>query len=65
MHYANKLDSAVATFNWARNHLFDRLSVLALYEICMENPRALIVSVKQKETKKLYTHSYSRDLLTS
>ena len=49
---AHKVDSAVATFNWARKHLFDRLAVLTLYEICMENPRALIASVKQKEIPK-------------
>lgn len=46
-------DEAVATFTWARNHLFDRLAVLTLYEICMEEPlMAVITSVKQKETKK-------------
>jgi DNA topoisomerase-3 len=39
-------------FIWNRGRLYDRISCIALYEVCMENPIATIVSVEEKETRK-------------
>eukprot|EP01083_Nonionella_stella_P198540 728845_1 len=41
-----------ANFNWMRGHLFDRISVLVLYEMCIECPIAVVESVQKKEKLK-------------
>ncbi|AMD21104.1 HEL177Wp [Eremothecium sinecaudum] len=42
------------TFQWDRGHLFDRLSVMTIYEMCIEEVgcRAKVCSVTAKETTK-------------
>eukprot|EP01084_Bolivina_argentea_P022072 41004_1 len=41
-----------ASFNWMRGHLFDRIYVLVLYEMCIECPIAVVESVQKKEKLK-------------
>ena len=46
--------SGRTTFQWERGHLFDRLSVLTFYEICLElaGNNAKVVDLKSKPTSK-------------
>ncbi|KAI1772366.1 prokaryotic type I DNA topoisomerase [Hypoxylon cercidicola] len=39
-------------FNWSRNRLFDRASVIILYERCLAAKMARVVNVQEKPTKK-------------
>ncbi|PFH35125.1 DNA topoisomerase family protein [Besnoitia besnoiti] len=39
-------------FTWDRQRLFDRLSVLVLYEICLEEPMATVTDVRGTEAAK-------------
>ncbi len=43
---------ATASFSWARGHLFDRASVIILYERCLVAKRAEVVKVQEKPTKR-------------
>ncbi len=45
-------DGAAVKFNWARYHLFDRASVVILYERCLVAKKARVTSVQEKPTKK-------------
>ena len=45
-------DGSSTSFNWERGHLFDHLATLALYEHCLENPEASVISVVNKPTSK-------------
>lgn len=39
-------------FNWRRGHLFDFEVAVALYERVLEDPRARVTKVIEKNTKK-------------
>ncbi|SPO00529.1 related to DNA topoisomerase III [Cephalotrichum gorgonifer] len=41
-----------ANFSWARNRLFDRASVIILYERCLAARVAKVIKVQEKPTKK-------------
>ncbi|CAN1231064.1 DNA topoisomerase 3-alpha [Linum grandiflorum] len=45
-------DEGNATFNWIRGHLFDYVSAVALYEMCVEEPTATVTKVQQQEKLK-------------
>lgn len=42
------------TFQWARRHLFDQLSVLSIYEVCIEKTKniALVSGISSKDISK-------------
>ena len=44
-------DGKKATFNWARNHLFDRASTVVLYERCLAAKTAKVNKVQEKPTR--------------
>ncbi|CAG8485597.1 16731_t:CDS:10 [Cetraspora pellucida] len=52
IYIALERDGSIVEFQWARNHLFDRLACVVIYEKCMENPMATVVDVNSKEVKK-------------
>ncbi|CAG8656060.1 42832_t:CDS:10 [Gigaspora margarita] len=52
IYVALERDGNVVEFHWMRNHLFDRLACVIIYEKCLENPTATVVEVKSKEVKK-------------
>ena len=39
-------------FSWARHRLFDRLTTLLLYDLCVERDTATVVSVRQSPKPK-------------
>ncbi|TID01500.1 DNA topoisomerase 3 [Colletotrichum higginsianum] len=39
-------------FNWSRNRLFDRMSVIILYERCIRANKATVTKVQEKPTRK-------------
>ncbi|GKT80915.1 DNA topoisomerase [Colletotrichum tofieldiae] len=39
-------------FNWSRNRLFDRMSVVILYERCIKAKKAKVTKVQEKPTRK-------------
>jgi DNA topoisomerase-3 len=41
-------------FKWRRNHLFDMPCAVVLYEQCVQNPLATVISVETKPTTKWY-----------
>lgn len=43
-----------AELKWDRVKIFDRATCVILYELCMENPIAIITKIDAKDTKKLY-----------
>ncbi|KAF3085648.1 DNA topoisomerase [Orbilia oligospora] len=45
-------DGTSTTYNWDRSRLFDRMTVVLLFESCMSSPDALVKSVARKPTKK-------------
>lgn len=45
-------DDEVAEFKWKRGHVFDEQIAIALYTMVLENPRARVLTVTKKETKK-------------
>lgn len=47
-------DNQKVVFNWKRGHLFDRLTVLAIYERCLstDNDKAKVTSIKAQPTTK-------------
>lgn len=45
-------DSEVAEFRWKRGHIFNNAIVVALYSRVLENPRARVLNVTKKDTKK-------------
>ncbi|CAI0428074.1 unnamed protein product, partial [Linum tenue] len=45
-------DEGIATFNWTRGHLFDYISVVTLYEMCVEEPTATVTKVQKQERLK-------------
>ncbi|KAI7906236.1 DNA topoisomerase [Cokeromyces recurvatus] len=44
--------SLKTTFNWRRDHLFDRWACFTLYEKCFEKKIATVTKVKSKQTSK-------------
>ncbi|RIB15145.1 prokaryotic type I DNA topoisomerase [Gigaspora rosea] len=52
IYVALERDGSMVEFHWMRNHLFDRLACVIIYEKCLENPTATVVEVKSKEVKK-------------
>lgn len=44
----------LTTFSWERGNLFDRLSVLTFYELCLENAgdKVTVIDIKSKPTTK-------------
>jgi len=49
---SHEKDDLVAHFGWSRNHLFDRASVIILYERCLAARMAKVTKVQEKPTKK-------------
>lgn len=45
-------DGVQVSFRWARNHLFDRLAVVVLFERCLNARRAQVTKVQNKSTSK-------------
>ncbi|KAI9597903.1 prokaryotic type I DNA topoisomerase [Syncephalis fuscata] len=45
-------EDAQVSFLWRRVHLFDRLSCMVLYEACVEEPTATVLSVRSRATSK-------------
>ncbi|KAJ3413012.1 hypothetical protein HDV05_008603 [Chytridiales sp. JEL 0842] len=45
-------DRMTTKFTWARHHLFDHQVAVALYERCVGNPQARVVSLRSKSTEK-------------
>jgi DNA topoisomerase III len=48
----HKKNSLSATFSWARNHLFDRMSVFILYERCLTAKIAKVINMQKRPTSK-------------
>ncbi|KAK7923299.1 DNA topoisomerase [Apiospora marii] len=48
----HKKDGIDVNFSWARNRLFDRASVIVLYERCLAAKTAVVTKVQEKPTKK-------------
>ncbi|CAN8097253.1 unnamed protein product [Discula destructiva] len=48
----HKKQGKTASFNWARNRLFDRAAVTILFERCLAAKEAKVVKVQEKPTKK-------------
>ena len=42
----HNVEDSSATFKWKRGRLFDRLACFVIYELCTENPIALVKSVR-------------------
>lgn len=49
-------DGSMAKFDWARDRLFDQHVTLVLYEKCMDQPIATVVSVDTRPKSKWYHH---------
>ncbi|CAG8504504.1 15994_t:CDS:10 [Dentiscutata heterogama] len=49
IYVALERDGSMVEFHWVRNHLFDRLACVIIYEKCLENPTATVVEVNSKE----------------
>ncbi|CUM63196.1 uncharacterized protein PRCAT00000765001 [Priceomyces carsonii] len=45
-----KKDNKKTSFNWTKNHLFDRLYVTLLYQQCVSYPEAQVIKTEQKRT---------------
>lgn len=45
-------DNIDVNFSWDRNRLFDRLSVVILFESCIDARQATVTSVLRKPTRK-------------
>ncbi|KAG0492525.1 hypothetical protein HPP92_005923 [Vanilla planifolia] len=45
-------EDGTASFSWMRGHLFDYTCAVILYEMCVEEPMATVVDVKNKEKLK-------------
>lgn len=66
IYVSQERDDAQVVFKWGRNHLFDFEASVILYEQCVEHPRAEVLSVENKPTKKwcvarLFLPDSSRD----
>ncbi|KAF2972130.1 hypothetical protein GQX73_g1485 [Xylaria multiplex] len=48
----HKREGIDVNFSWARNRLFDRASVIILYERCLAAKKAKVTKVQEKPTKK-------------
>ena len=49
----HNVEDSSATFKWKRGRLFDRLACFVIYELCTENPIALVKSVRgTRKTKR-------------
>ncbi|RYP39765.1 hypothetical protein DL766_000207 [Monosporascus sp. MC13-8B] len=48
----HKRDSIDVNFSWSRHRLFDRASVIVLYERCLAAKMAKVIKVQEKPTKK-------------
>ncbi|KAI1331258.1 DNA topoisomerase [Xylariaceae sp. FL0255] len=48
----HKRDGIDVNFSWSRHHLFDRASVVILYERCLAAKTAKVTKVQEKPTKK-------------
>ena len=42
----------VAVFEWSRDRLFDRAACTILYELCMQDPTAIVTGVQEREKRK-------------
>jgi DNA topoisomerase-3 len=49
---AHKKGDVQATFNWARNHIFDRMTVVILYERCLMAKTAKVTKMQTRPTSK-------------
>ncbi|KAH7665841.1 DNA topoisomerase III protein [Dioscorea alata] len=45
-------DDGTATFNWMRGHLFDYTCSVIIYEMCVEEPTAIVQNVRHQEKLK-------------
>ncbi|XP_050227731.1 DNA topoisomerase 3-alpha isoform X2 [Mercurialis annua] len=56
---SHKSDEGMATFSWMRGHLFDYISAVVLYEMCIQEPTATVTKVQQQEKRKYPPHPLS------
>ena len=49
---AIRRDNITAKFNWSRGHLFDQQFALVLYERCVDDPMATVLSVDRRPKSK-------------
>lgn len=49
-----KRDDIHVTFNWNRSRLFDRMSTVILFERCLLEKYATVISTVSKPARKLY-----------
>ncbi|KAF8018677.1 hypothetical protein BT93_H3544 [Corymbia citriodora subsp. variegata] len=56
---SHKSEEGIATFNWARGHLFDYTCAVIIYEMCVEEPSATVTRVRQQEKFKYPPHPLS------
>jgi len=47
-----KRDDCIADFHWQRNRLFDKVSSIALYEMCVQKPTATVISIVSQPKRK-------------
>lgn len=55
----HKRDEINVTFNWDRNRLFDRMTVVIMFERCIQAKIARVTSVVRKPSKKWYLQVWS------
>ena len=48
----HKKDDTRVTFNWKRAHLFDRMAVVVLYELCLNAKVAKVTKMQKRPTSK-------------
>ncbi|GAQ86760.1 DNA topoisomerase III [Klebsormidium nitens] len=54
--YHSQEDRVSANFTWQRGHMFDHLAATVLYEMCVEQPTATVMSVDGRDTRKYPPH---------
>ncbi|XP_062093553.1 DNA topoisomerase 3-alpha [Humulus lupulus] len=53
---SHKSDEGIATFNWMRGHLFDYTCTVVIYEMCVQEPTAIVTDVRKQEKLKYPPH---------
>lgn len=52
IHVGIKREDSIVEFKWRRNRLFDYDAAFVLYELCLEDPTATVLSVQTKPASK-------------
>ncbi|XP_054821592.1 DNA topoisomerase 3-alpha isoform X2 [Prosopis cineraria] len=53
---SHKSDEGIANFSWMRGHLFDYTCAVIIYEMCVHEPTATVMQVRQQEKLKFPPH---------